>query len=73
MDSSVAECLLQLIIVIRGLDPGIHRTFEARSENDESPDGIAGRRFFGRNRIAPGGNRRRFDRRLWTGVIAIEI
>src|ERR1700749_104162 len=71
IDGSVAGRVLQLIVVIRGLDPGIHRTFEARSENDESPDGIAVRRFFGRNRIAQGWNRRRFDRPSWPGVIAV--
>jgi hypothetical protein len=64
MDGSVAERLLQLIIVIRGLDAGIHRTFEARSENDESPGGIAARGFFGVCEIAQGWDRRRFWSRL---------
>jgi hypothetical protein len=61
MDNSVAKQLLQLMIVIRGLGPGGHRTFAGTSENDESPkglvNGLAERRFFGRRRIAQAGNR----------------
>jgi hypothetical protein len=35
MDGSVTERLLHLMIVLRGLEPRIHRTFEGTSENDE--------------------------------------
>jgi len=38
MDGSVTlKQLLRFIIVIRGLEPRIHRTFEGMSENDEQP------------------------------------
>jgi hypothetical protein len=56
MDGSVAKLLFQFMIVIRGLDPDIHRVFAGTSENDESPNGLvsglAESRFFVRRRIA---------------------
>jgi hypothetical protein len=81
MDGSVAKQLLQLIIVLRGLGPRIHRTFAGTSENDESPKGLvsvpAERRFFGRRRIAQAGNGQgstkgstRLDRAIATAVNA---
>jgi hypothetical protein len=39
--------LLQFNIVIRGLDPRIHRTFEGMSENDEQPVVWRGAAFLG--------------------------
>jgi hypothetical protein len=73
MERSVAKQLLQLIIVIRGLGPRIHRRFDGTSVNNESPkglvSGLAERRFFGR-RIAQAGDGRGLGRAIATAVNA---